>query len=214
MQRDDAEARSVRVERTITLTDAVIAIAMTLLVLPLVDLAPEIDDKGLGDLLRTHGSELLGFVLSFLVIYLLWAAHERAFAVQEVAPPSLQTLNMLWLLGIAFLPFPTALVGRQTTNASAFFYLVTMLVLSTLTCAITELALRIAHSSGRRSPPDPSVAAVPEDIHLLTLRRRVRFMWAATAVVALCTLISVVHADLALWGLLLILGVRVADLAS
>ena len=39
-------------------------------------------------------------------------------------------------------------------------------------------------------------------------------MWAATAVFALCTLISVVHADLALWGLLLILGVRVADLAN
>jgi hypothetical protein len=83
-----------------------------------------------------------------------------------------------------------------------------------LTAAITQLALRTARSSGRRSPPDPSVAAVPEDIHVLSLRRRVRFMWAATAVFALCTLIAAVNADLALWGLLLILVVRVADLAS
>src|SRR5919202_3679717 len=152
MQRDDAEARSVRVERTITLTDAVVAIAMTLLVLPLVDLAPEIDETGLADLLRAHGSELLGFMLSFLVIYLLWAAHERAFAVLEVARPALQTLNMLWLLGIAFLPFPTALVGRHANTASAFFYIVTMLVVSAVTCVITQLALRDAHRQAGERP--------------------------------------------------------------
>jgi uncharacterized membrane protein len=45
---------------------------------------------------------------------------------------------MLWLLGIAFLPFPTALVGRHTTSATAFFYIATMFALGVLTSLIRQ----------------------------------------------------------------------------
>jgi uncharacterized membrane protein len=68
------------VERTIMLTDAVVAIAMTLLVLPLVELAPEVDVGGLGTVVSEHSDVFISFVISFLVIYVFWLAHQHAFA--------------------------------------------------------------------------------------------------------------------------------------
>ena len=174
------------------LSDAVVAIAMTLLVLPLVDLAPEADKAPLGTFLRTHGSDLFGFVLSFLVIAQFWAAHERAFTGLRQTTSAVRVLNMLWLLGIAFLPFPTAVVERQATNASAFFYLATMFALAVLTSMISQL----------------TVAQTGDAASIDVRRRHLRLTWAATAVFGLCTVISAWNADLGLWALLLILVIR------
>lgn len=176
------------------LTDAVVAIAMTLLVLPLVDLAPEADKAPLGTILRAHGSDLFGFVLSFLVIAQFWAAHERTFTGLRQASSAMRVLNMFWLLGIAFLPFPTAVVGRHTTNASAVFYIATMFALGVLTALMSQLA----------------VHQIPDQASLSARRRHVRLTWGATAVFGVCAVISAWNADLGLWGLLLILGVRLA----
>jgi uncharacterized membrane protein len=186
------------VERTITLTDAVVAIAMTLLVLPLVDLAPEAERTGVGSLFSTHGGDFFSFVLSFLVIYQFWAAHERAFAGLPHASAPIRALNMLWLLGIAFLPFPTAVVGRHATSPSAFLYLVTMFALSVLTSAITQLTVR----------------EVDEQEPMNGARRHLAFMWLTTAVFGACAVISAWNADLGLWGLLLLLLLRMADRAA
>jgi uncharacterized membrane protein len=105
---------------------------------------------------------------------------------------------MLWLLGIAFLPFPTAVVGRHTTNASAFFYIATMFALGVLTSAIGQLTLH----------------QVPDRASIGVRTRHVRRSWAATAVFGLCAVISAWNADLGLWGLVLILVVRLADRAG
>jgi len=53
------------------LTDAVVAIAMTLLVLPLVELAREVDTDSVGSVLTEHRDVFLGFLVSFLVIYVI-----------------------------------------------------------------------------------------------------------------------------------------------
>lgn len=75
---DTSNRRSL--DRTVTLTDAVVAIAMTLLVLPLVELAAVVDPNDLSELLDDHLGVFIGFALSFLVIYQFWAAHERVLA--------------------------------------------------------------------------------------------------------------------------------------
>ena len=133
------EPQGPALERTVTLTDAVVAIAMTLLVLPLVEVSGEVDANHLREFTSEHGNLLLSFIISFLVIYVFWAAHGSAFArlheaqgdVDELeGPAALRQLNMWWLLVIAFLPFPTALAGRDLTTSSGSFYLGTMAVLS------------------------------------------------------------------------------------
>ena len=68
-------------DRLLTFVDAIVAIAITLLVLPLVELAPEVRDGGsVADLLREHADELGAFVLSFYVIARIWLSQHHAVA--------------------------------------------------------------------------------------------------------------------------------------
>lgn len=178
--------------RTIALTDAIVAIAMTILVLPVVDAASEADTAHLGRWLAGRADLLMSFVISFLVIYVFWAAHAAALRVVEEERVEevrfLRPLNMLWLLVIAFLPFPTAVVGHQLDSASAPFYIGTMFVLSALTSGIvTVTAAAGAHPS------------------------RPVWAWATTAVFALCTLIALIDADAGLYALLLLALVRFVE---
>ena len=113
-------------ERTVPLTDAVVAIAMTLLVLPLVDAAGDVDTDQLGSFFSSHWNLLVSFGVSFLVIFAFWSAQSAAYhrlAGLDIEVPALRQLTMCWLLLIAFLPFPTAVLGREISSSSAPLYL-------------------------------------------------------------------------------------------
>ncbi len=66
-------------ERMKFFTDAVVAIAMTLLILPLLENVAEAGKAGLdtAEFLRDHGDEAFAFVLSFVIIARFWVSHER-----------------------------------------------------------------------------------------------------------------------------------------
>jgi uncharacterized membrane protein len=124
-------------ERIIFFSDAVFAIAITLLVLDIKvparpkDLVP----AWLGDQLLALGSGYFSYALSFLVIGAFWAAHHRSFRYITGYDGRLITLNTLLLMCVAFLPFPTAVLGEygdmriavvlyaSTLAAVAFFLL-------------------------------------------------------------------------------------------
>lgn len=61
-------ARERDFERFLTFVDAVVAIAMTLLVLPLADIANQLGNGSVDMLLEDHQAQIYGFVLSFFVI--------------------------------------------------------------------------------------------------------------------------------------------------
>ncbi|QIM19956.1 DUF1211 domain-containing protein [Phycicoccus sp. HDW14] len=167
------------------------AIAMTLLVLPLVEMSGEVEADRLSAFFTEHWDLVLSFIISFLVIYVFWAAHGSAYrrvVEADVDISALRPLNMLWLLVVAFLPFPTAVVGRELTTTSATFYIGTMFVLSGLTSAITTVV----------------------DGHLGT-NGRTGWAWATTAVFAACTLLALVDPDLGLVGLLALALLRVVE---
>jgi hypothetical protein len=67
-------------DRLVNFSDATVAIAITLLLLPLVDIADEIRRESLGDLLADHVGTLIAFFVSFVVISRLWLSHHRLFA--------------------------------------------------------------------------------------------------------------------------------------
>ena len=129
-------------DRFLTFVDAVVAIAITLLVLPLAELAPELGDGSVTELLREHESELLGFFLSFAVIARLWLAqHETVSSLVRQDRFVVQIL-LLWLLTIVILPFPTALVAEAGEQAATkIFYIGTMAVSSLL---LTLVAWRMS----------------------------------------------------------------------
>jgi uncharacterized membrane protein len=181
-------------QRVVTLTDAVVAIAMTLLVLPLVELADEMDTGNPRRFFVDHADVLLSFAVSFVVVYVFWAAHGSALRRVEAADvdvPGLRLLNLGWLLVIAFLPFPTAVVGRELDTTSAPIYVGTMLTLSALTSTIVTVVDRAT----------PGV-------------RRGGWAWLTTAVFAACTLLSLLDADLGMFSLLGLALVRLAEVRA
>ncbi|GAA3618896.1 TMEM175 family protein [Microlunatus ginsengisoli] len=98
-------------ERIAFFSDAVFAIAMTLLVLELH--VPEVEGDGLGTALIALVPSYLAFLLSFAVLGTAWLAHHRKLAVIERFDPMLPRLNLLVLLMVASLPLPTALIARS-----------------------------------------------------------------------------------------------------
>lgn len=120
-------------ERVVFFSDAVFAIAITLLVL-------EIKPPHLQELsepaLRTSLLHLLpkftGFVVSFLIIGLMWIEHHRIFRFITNYDSGLLWRNLLFLLSVSFVPFPTALFSEYYWSQTAF-------VLYTATFAVVGL---------------------------------------------------------------------------
>jgi uncharacterized membrane protein len=108
---------------------------MTLLVLPLVEVADEVDTNDVGGFLADHWDLFLSFVISSVVINVFWAAHSVAFRRiedRDTEPRILPLFNLCWLVLIAFLPFPTAVVGRDLNTKSAPLYIGTRSIAVTI----------------------------------------------------------------------------------
>jgi uncharacterized membrane protein len=124
---------SVEFARTLTFTDGLFAIAMTLLV---VDLAvPTLSDAGsvheLADKLNDDSAKFVSFFISFAVIGRYWLAHHTYFSALARMDRGLIALNLVYLAFIAFLPFPTALLGEYFENPlSIAIYAVNVAVIS------------------------------------------------------------------------------------
>lgn len=136
------EGRRRDFDRLLTFVDAIVAIAITLLVLPLVELTNDIGDQSAVHLLRTHEGQLWSFLVSFAVIARLWFVQHYAMRNVLFAPARLGQLLMLWTVTIVFLPFPTGMLadtGSQTVTK--LLYLGT-LTLNVAVIAVMDLVIR------------------------------------------------------------------------
>jgi uncharacterized membrane protein len=100
-------------ERLVFFSDAVVAIALTLLVLPLADAVPEAVAKHSSalEVITENQWKISSFLLSFAVIGRLWISHHRLFEQIKAYNYPLIVANLCWLLTIAVLPFPTEMIG-------------------------------------------------------------------------------------------------------
>lgn len=133
------------VERVVFFTDAVVAIAMTLMILPLMEAVADAADEGLDawDYVRENVDPLISFLLSFVIIARFWRSHHRLFAKVEWEVPGLFALNVAWLIAIVFLPVATSMTGLMTPSDSVFaVYIGTMLVAALLMAAMIVLLRR------------------------------------------------------------------------
>ena len=101
-------------DRIVFFSDAVFAIAITLLVLSIE--VPQIPEnlvaEELPDQLFDLGRNMLSYVISFLVIFSFWTVHHSIFSSIRGYDRGLLWLNGLFLMAVAFLPFPSALLGE------------------------------------------------------------------------------------------------------
>jgi uncharacterized membrane protein len=117
-------------ERLVFFSDAVVAIALTLLILPLADAAPDAAEKYAHsfEVITANQAKIYSFLLSFAVIARLWMAHHRLFEEVKAYNQRLMQLNLCWLLTIVVLPFPTEMIGKfHDDRFTAAFYIGTML---------------------------------------------------------------------------------------
>jgi uncharacterized membrane protein len=101
-------------ERIVFFSDAVMAIAITLLAIDI--RVPEIPQAAAASELPVRLGELnpqiMSFVISFFVIGIYWMAHHRYFALIRRYDNGLLAMNLLFLLFIAVMPFVASLLGH------------------------------------------------------------------------------------------------------
>ncbi len=109
-----ARSGNLEYDRVLFFSDAVFAIAITLLAIDL--RVPAGVTVQSGHELHGARSGILSFAISFLVIGLFWLAHHSMFRFITAFDRPLMLLNLLFLGTIAFLPFPTAVLGASSTS--------------------------------------------------------------------------------------------------
>jgi uncharacterized membrane protein len=102
-------------------SDGVFAIAITLLIIEIG--VPHLDEEPPGttlpQLLVGLWPSYLGYVISFLQIGVIWANHHNRFRFIERSDHGLLFLNILFLMCVAFIPFPTALLAEYLDGTVA-----------------------------------------------------------------------------------------------
>lgn len=147
-----AAVRTTRgLERLVTFVDAIVAIAITLLILPVVDLVGTERGQHSTELFAVPLGQLAVFLLSFVVIARLWVAHHAIFEHVHRYDAALVFWTLAWAFTIVFLPFPTELaVGTPAKQLSVRALYIGTMALSS--CCLAVLAVLISRRPLLRTP--------------------------------------------------------------
>lgn len=155
-------------ERIVFFSDAVFAIAITLLAidLRLPDLPAGQTDRSFLEALATLGPSLFAFSISFLAIAAFWVGHYRTFRYVIDADGRLIAINLAFLFSVAILPFPTSIIASQGNLASAAIVYATFVVVTgSLSTLLWVYPAQIAHLV--------STSVTPEIARHVTMRAAV-----------------------------------------
>lgn len=179
-----------RSDRIVAFSDGVVAIAITLLLLPLAEL--RVTDGDVLGMLQDNAQLLGGLTLTWAIIALFWFAHHRIFDHIVVVDRATMWLNFLWLFAIAILPLPTNIViADEPSTQVTGFYIGWMALISLLLTLIAWHARRVP---GLMEQGYPTSQVAREGFWRSIL---------ITSVFLLCFLIALVAPEIAMWFLLL-----------
>ena len=180
-------------DRIVNFSDATVAIAMTLLVLPLVDLGKDTgENKTLWELLADNNYAIFAFVLSFLVIWSMWTNHHRIMEYFADYDSRVLGLHLVWLLTMVSIPFTTELLANPDyyENGATALYVAVLLV--------SSVCLHLLGWRGRQHP------------ELLHDRPEVQawlagpFRWTTAVTMAVILVIVLVFPGVGAWPMLLL----------
>jgi len=108
-----------QIERMILFSDAIFAIAITLMVIEIK--VPAMEEGSVTDtaLLKALGHlvfKFIGFLISFFIIGLYWTVHHRMFSFVENYNGKLLWLNLFFLLSIVLMPFSSGVYGEYSNK--------------------------------------------------------------------------------------------------
>jgi len=109
---EERENTSKHLTRLESFSDGVFAIAITLLVLEVIQMLHSDGRAGLGQLLLGHWKSILVFFMGFLTILICWINHQLVVSYAEKADSNFFWVNGFVLLVVTFTPFPTAILAE------------------------------------------------------------------------------------------------------
>lgn len=165
---DEPEVEAKAAERVVFFSDAVVAIAITLLALalPLPAATDGTTNHQFLDALWGDRDGYLAFLISFVVIGNHWAVHRRMFRYVNRLNGTVIRLDMIWLLMMIITPFAT----RVLTGNGGFgvrFTIYTLVQVIASTCLL--LMSREIRDKDLMRTDAPESARHPENSHTLTL---------------------------------------------
>lgn len=145
-------------DRLIFFSDAVVAIAITLLALDL-PVPVGVTASEFWRSARHNSGEYLAFLISFVVIAVTWGHHHSVFRYAARTDARFRTYNMAWLLTIVLNPFATRMLateGRDSlaTGALRFGFYAVLQVLSGLAFLAMTHRMVSRHLQAPDTPPN------------------------------------------------------------
>ncbi|OIB58488.1 TMEM175 family protein [Natrialba sp. SSL1] len=122
------------------LSDGLFAIVLTLLVLQF-----EVPDVSAGELpgaIADQETLLFSYLLSYLVVGVYWIVHHNLFRNIVDHDRILLWLNLLFLLSISFLPYPTEIMGLYGTQFAWVLYATNIILVGTFLTFVWSYAAR------------------------------------------------------------------------
>jgi TMEM175 potassium channel family protein len=143
-------------------SDGVFAVAITVLVFGLLPIGAK--TLGAGILLRAW-PQYFAYVVSFLTIGIMWMNHHTILAHVARVDRPLLVLNLLLLLGIVAIPFPTALVAEHLRgpggSVATVTYGLVMIVISAGFDGLWVYVVTHAPALGAALPPEALRSSIP-----------------------------------------------------
>jgi uncharacterized membrane protein len=155
-ERDTEVRAEFQVERIAFFSDAIFAIAITLLVLEIE--APHLgrgaEEGALLNALLGEIPKILGFLVSFLVVGTYWTSHHRLFRWIAGYDHALVWRNLLFLLAVSFIPFPTAFFSENVAyQTSLVFYAVCLTLVGVAQVSVVRHVQRHRRLQHPAMPP-------------------------------------------------------------
>ncbi len=151
-----ARTKAFDLDRTISLSDGIFAFALTLLVLSISvpDIPFSSSSSELWSAIKDRQNELVSYLISFIVIGGFWIRHHRFCGKLKAVDATFLWINLAYLATIAFIPYPTQLLG-DFINAAAFAFYAAAISASTLAAAaLNEHAARSGLFSQALTPAE------------------------------------------------------------
>lgn len=177
-------------DRLVNFSDAAVAIAITLLILPLVDASAQIGRASFGQFVEENFWEIFAFVVSFAVIARFWVVHHRIFETVRDYNTWIVWFNFLWLFAIVVIPFSANVISEGAGQRPEVYalYIGNMLV--------ATVATRLIGTTLYRNP-ELMTEAARADID------RTRGV-AEVIIMAAALVLAILFPDINLWWLFLL----------
>jgi uncharacterized membrane protein len=99
------------VDRLLFFSDAVVAVAITVLALPLFSISGPTSGETVLDVISAHSGQIITFIVTFVVMAVMWSVHNRIMNSLCAYNGTIFWLDMFWLIGFVFLPWPSTMYG-------------------------------------------------------------------------------------------------------